>query len=138
MKGLWTVDTALAIPETLRPPMSDFNGVWNEMDKKSIKQREKEKKKREGGGWGRKKVVDTTPPKPLLNEGVMPNLMLISKNGSVQGDVNVVSGDGAARQAVLVAESLDGSVKLNVVSRPIHVIQFGIFIYLRHGLERIA
>lgn len=86
------------------------------MDKKSVRAREKEKKKREGGGWGRKKVVDTTPPKPLLNEGVMPNLMLMSKNGSVQAEVNVVSGDGAVRQAVVVAESLDGSVKLSVVS----------------------
>ncbi|KAF8601061.1 hypothetical protein BDV93DRAFT_251291 [Ceratobasidium sp. AG-I] len=118
VKGTWTVDTALIIPEALRPPISEFNGVWNEMDKKAIKQREKEKKKREGGGWGRKKVVDTTPPKPLLNEGVMPNVMLISKNGSVQGDVNVVSGDGAIRQAVVVAESLDGSVKLNVDASP--------------------
>jgi hypothetical protein len=94
--------------------MSAFNGIWNEMDKKAVKQREKEKKKREGGGWGRKKVVDTTPPKLLANEGVRPNLMLWSKDGGVQADVNVVS--AGPDMAVIVAESHDGSVKLSVVS----------------------
>ncbi|QRV82875.1 hypothetical protein RhiJN_10891 [Ceratobasidium sp. AG-Ba] len=112
VRGTWYLDTSLVIPEPLIPDISHFNGVWNEMDKKSIRQREKEKKKREGGGWGRKKVVDTTPLKPLKNEGVRPNLMLWSKDGGVQADINLVS--GAKDMAVIVAESHDGSVKLNI------------------------
>ncbi|KAG8710132.1 hypothetical protein FRC09_000288 [Ceratobasidium sp. 395] len=112
VRGTWYLDTSLFIPEALIPDMSNFNGVWNEMDKKSVKQREREKKKREGGGWGRKKVVDTTPPKLLKNEGVRPNLMLYSKDGGVQAEVNLVSGTNDV--AVIVAESHDGSVKLIV------------------------
>lgn len=94
------------------PDMSNFNGIWNEMDKKSVRQREKERKKRQGGGWGRKKIVDTTPPKPLKNEGVRPNLMLWSKDGGVEAEVHLVS--KARDTAVIVAESHDGSVKLTL------------------------
>ncbi|KAG8717206.1 hypothetical protein FRC08_007988 [Ceratobasidium sp. 394] len=116
VRGTWYLDTSLVIPEPLIPDMSNFNGIWNEMDKKSIKQREREKKKREGGGWGRKKTVDTTPPKPLKNEGVRPNLMLWSKDGGVQAEVNLVS--ETKDMAVIVAESHDGSVKLTSAATP--------------------
>ncbi|KAF8601060.1 hypothetical protein BDV93DRAFT_608300 [Ceratobasidium sp. AG-I] len=118
VRGAWFINTAIDVPEALRPPAPEYSGFWNEMDKKSIKQREKEKKKREGGGWGRKKTIDNTPPKPLANAGTRPNLMLITKDGSIQADVNVVSGDGVVRMAVVVAESKDGSVKLNVNAAP--------------------
>lgn len=42
--------------------------------------------------------------------------MLATKDGSIQADVNISSGDKNVRMAVVVAESKDGSVKLSVVS----------------------
>ena len=107
----------LEIPESLRPPMTEFHGFWNEMDKKAVKAREKERKAREKaakGGWGRKKVVvESLPEKRLANEGVRPNLMLASKDGGVQAEVSVSPGP-TREVATVVAESNDGSVKLTL------------------------
>jgi hypothetical protein len=82
------------------------------MDKKSFNQREKDNKKRGDG----RKFIDNTAPGPRTNEGVCPNLMLWSKDGSVQAEVNVFSADGVSRMAAVVAESVYGSDKLSVVS----------------------
>ncbi|KAJ1300501.1 hypothetical protein OPQ81_005314 [Rhizoctonia solani] len=118
LKGVWNLDTGLAVPESLRPPISQFYGFWNEMDKKSQKARERERKKHEGGRWGRKKSVEPYQPPKLANDGVIPNLMLSSKDGGVQAEVNVSASDGFPRVATIVAESSDGSVKLTVNGSP--------------------
>ncbi|KAH7335874.1 hypothetical protein B0J17DRAFT_57280 [Rhizoctonia solani] len=116
LKGIWNLDTGLPVPESLHPPISEFNGFWNEMDKKAQKAREKARKKHEGGGWGRKKSSEPYQPPKLANEGVKPNLMLASNDGGVQAEVNVSASDGVPRLATIVAESNDGSVKLTVNS----------------------
>ncbi|KAG9092713.1 hypothetical protein FS749_015493 [Ceratobasidium sp. UAMH 11750] len=108
VKGTWHVDTALVMPESLLPPLSECNGVWNEMDKNSIKRREKDGKKPQT--W----IYEPTP----VNQGVRPNLMLRSRIGRVQGEVHVTSGDGVPRMAVIVAESKEDSAKLQVTSAP--------------------
>ncbi|KAF8745730.1 hypothetical protein RHS02_01207, partial [Rhizoctonia solani] len=118
IKGVWNLDTGLPVPESLRPHVSEFYGFWNEMDKKSQKIREKERKKHEGCRWGRKKSNELYQPPKLANEGVMPHLMLASKNGSVQAEVNISSSDGVPRLVTVVAESNDGSVKLTVNGPP--------------------
>ncbi|CAE6476732.1 unnamed protein product [Rhizoctonia solani] len=118
LKGVWNLDTGLPVPESLRAPISEFYGFWNEMDKKSQKARERERKKHEGGRWGRKKSAEPYQPPKLANEGVRPNLMLSSKDGGVQAEVNVLASDGVPRVATIVAESNDGSVKLTVNGSP--------------------
>ncbi|KAG8686334.1 hypothetical protein FRC11_009112, partial [Ceratobasidium sp. 423] len=118
LKGVWNLDTGLPVPESLRPPISEFYGFWNEMDKKSQKARERERKNHEVGWWGRKKSVEPYQPPKLANEGVKPNLMLSSKDGGVQADVNVSASDGVPRVATIVTESNDGSVKLTVNGPP--------------------
>ncbi|CAE7151632.1 unnamed protein product [Rhizoctonia solani] len=118
LKGVWHLDTGLPVPESLHPPISEFHGYWNQMDKKSQRVREKARKKHEGGGWGRKKSTEPYQPPKLDNEGVKPNLMLASNDGGVQADVNVSASDGVARMATIVAESSDGSVKLTINSSP--------------------
>ncbi|KAF8684268.1 hypothetical protein RHS04_01625 [Rhizoctonia solani] len=118
IKGVWNLDTGLPVPESLRPHVSEFYGFWNEMDKKSQKVREKERKKHEGCRWGRKKSNELYQPPKLANEGVMPHLMLASKNGSVQAEVNISSSDGVPRLVTVVAESNDGSVKLTINGPP--------------------
>ncbi|CCO34553.1 hypothetical protein BN14_08655 [Rhizoctonia solani AG-1 IB] len=118
LKGVWNLDTGLPVPESVRPAISEFHGFWNEMDKKSQKAREKERKKHEGSRWGRKKSNDPYQPPKLANEGVIPHLMLASKNGGVQAEVNVSASDGVPRLATIVAESNDGSVKLTISASP--------------------
>ncbi|KAG8717205.1 hypothetical protein FRC08_007987 [Ceratobasidium sp. 394] len=108
VKGTWQVDTALVVPESLLPFISECNGAWNEMDKNSIKGREKNGKKHQT--W----IYEPTP----ANQGVRPNLMLRSRIGRVQGEVHVTSGDGVPRMAVIVAESKEDSAKLQVTSAP--------------------
>ncbi|KAF8750934.1 hypothetical protein RHS01_09063 [Rhizoctonia solani] len=117
-QSVWNLDTGLPVPESLRPHVSEFYGFWNEMDKKSQKVREKERKKHEGCRWGRKKSNELYQPPKLANEGVMPHLMLASKNGSVQAEVNISSRDGVPRLVTVVAESNDGSVKLTINGPP--------------------
>ncbi|CAE6446987.1 unnamed protein product [Rhizoctonia solani] len=118
LKGIWNLDTGLPVPESLRPHISEFYGFWNEMDKKSQKAREKERKKHEGGRWGRKKSNELYQPPKLANDGIIPHLMLASKNGGVQAEVNVSASDGVPRLATIVAESNDGSVKLTLTAPP--------------------
>ncbi|QRW11618.1 hypothetical protein RhiLY_10617 [Ceratobasidium sp. AG-Ba] len=101
VKGVWHIDTALAIPEALLAPLEQFDGVWNESDQKKKK---KDKGKRKSG--------DSTPTR--VNVNVRPNLMLGSKNGSVAGEVHVVSSDGIVRPGLIVAEGHNGSVSLDV------------------------
>ncbi|KAG8792602.1 hypothetical protein FRC12_005541 [Ceratobasidium sp. 428] len=78
------------------------------MDKASVKRRQKD---------GRKNQNLIYEPN-LANQGVRPNLMLRSRIGRVQGEVDVMSGDGVQRMAVIVAESKEDSVKLQVSSSP--------------------
>ncbi|KAG8717864.1 hypothetical protein FRC09_013555 [Ceratobasidium sp. 395] len=104
VKGTWHIDTTLVVPESFLPPLSECNGLWNEMDKASIKRREKDGRKNQN------LICEPT----LANQGVRPNLMLRSRIGRVQGEVNVTSGDGVPRMAVIVAESKEDSVKLQV------------------------
>ncbi|KEP49152.1 hypothetical protein V565_106720 [Rhizoctonia solani 123E] len=118
LKGVWNLDTGLPVPESLHPPISEFYGFWNEMDKKSQRAREKARKKHSGGGWGRRKSSEPYQPPKLNNEGIKPNLMLASNDGGVQAEVNVSASDGVPRMATIVAESNDGSVKLTVNSSP--------------------
>ncbi|KAG8788600.1 hypothetical protein FRC12_014405 [Ceratobasidium sp. 428] len=108
VKGTWHIDTALVIPESFLPPLSECNGLWNEMDRASIKRREKDGRKNQNS------IYEPT----LENPGVRPNLMLRSRIGRVQGEVDVMSGDGIPRMAVIVAESKEDSVKLQVNSGP--------------------
>ncbi|KAG8710133.1 hypothetical protein FRC09_000289 [Ceratobasidium sp. 395] len=52
IKGTWHIDTALVIPESFLPPLSECNGFWNEMDKASIKRREKDGRKNQSFTYG--------------------------------------------------------------------------------------
>ncbi|KAF8597977.1 hypothetical protein BDV93DRAFT_527042 [Ceratobasidium sp. AG-I] len=115
ISGTWHVDTALAIPERLLPPIADFDGTWNVDAQKARKEREKEMKKREREK-GRKSSVGLPPLAPLVE--VRPNLMLGATNGSVKGDVHVVSSDGAIRPATIVAQATNGSINLAANASP--------------------
>ncbi|KAG9098675.1 hypothetical protein FRC07_010604 [Ceratobasidium sp. 392] len=108
VKGTWLVDTTLVVPESLLPPLSECNGVWNEMDKASIKRRGKDGRRSQN--WIYEPIS--------VHQGVRPNLMLRSRIGRVQGDVYVTSGDGVLKMAVIVAESKEDSAKLQVSSAP--------------------
>ncbi|QRV82845.1 hypothetical protein RhiJN_10860 [Ceratobasidium sp. AG-Ba] len=105
ISGTWHVDTALTIPERLLPPITEYDGPWNQDVQKARKLREKEMKRREREG-GRTAL-------PMVPE-VRPNLMLGSTNGSIKGDVHVVSSDGLTRQVVIVAQGTNGAITLNV------------------------
>lgn len=113
VSGTWHVDTALVIPEQLLPPITDFDGSWNQDAQKARKEREKELKRRQREG-GRRSSGDLFPLPPLVE--VRPNLMLGSTNGAINGKVHIVSSDGLMRQAVVVAQGTNGSVSLVVVS----------------------
>jgi hypothetical protein len=76
LSGTWHVNTALAIPESLLPPFSTFDGKWNHEAQKSRKTRDKEQKRRDG--WWSKRIHGDLPPLPPVKE-VRPNLMLHSK-----------------------------------------------------------
>jgi hypothetical protein len=108
VSGTWHVDTALDIPERLLPPPSQFDGSWNQDAQKARKEREKETKKRE------RERGRYSPLPPMLE--VRPNLMLASTNGSIKGDVHLVSSDGLTRQALVIAQGTNGAINLNVVS----------------------
>ncbi|KAG8688111.1 hypothetical protein FRC08_011615 [Ceratobasidium sp. 394] len=108
VSGTWHVDTALIIPERLLPPITEFDGSWNQEVQKARKAREKEMKKRERG---------RQPPLPPVPE-VRPNLMLTSTNGSIKGDVHIVSSDGLTRQAIVVAQGTNGAINLTVNASP--------------------
>ncbi|QRV82851.1 hypothetical protein RhiJN_10866 [Ceratobasidium sp. AG-Ba] len=88
VKGTWHVDTTLAIPESILPPITDFDGRWNEDVKKARKRKT-----------------------PFPSE-VRPNLMLMSDYGSVNADVHILPSNRGP--ALIVAESKNGSVDLVV------------------------
>ncbi|KAF8601057.1 hypothetical protein BDV93DRAFT_546026 [Ceratobasidium sp. AG-I] len=106
VKGVWHVDTAMSIPEALLAPLDEFDGTWNEADQKTRKERRKLEKKG--------KYRSGASPIPSPNALVRPNLMLHSKNGAVSAEVHVVSSDGRERPTLVVAESQNGSVTLEV------------------------
>ncbi|KAG8732214.1 hypothetical protein FRC10_001156 [Ceratobasidium sp. 414] len=108
ISGTWHIDTALIIPEGLLPPITEFDGSWNQDVQKARKIREKEIKKREKG------KQPALPPVPE----VRPNLMLSSTNGSIKGDVHIVSSDGLTRQAIVIAQGTNGAVNLTVNASP--------------------
>lgn len=105
MSGTWHVDTALAIPELLLPPITEYDGSWNQDIQKARKLREKEMKRREKDG--------RRSPLPMVPE-IRPNLMLGSTNGSIRGDIHIVSSDGLTRQAVIVVQGTNGTISLNI------------------------
>lgn len=115
IKGVWHVDTAMSIPDTLLAPIEDFDGAWNETDAKARKERKKLEKK------GKRRSEDS--PMPSTARDIRPNLMLQSKNGSINADVHVVSSDGTARPALIVAEGHNGSVTLQVRDYALQPIQ---------------
>ncbi|KAG9124635.1 hypothetical protein FRC07_010845 [Ceratobasidium sp. 392] len=123
IKGVWHVDTALAIPEALRAPLEDFDGAWNETD---MKKRKKDK--------GKRKSSDPVPAAGP-DAGVRPNLMLRSKNGSITGEVHVVSSDGVVRPGLVVAEGHNGSVTLEVNSYATQPLR--IFAISKNGSVRV-
>ncbi|KAG9081487.1 hypothetical protein FRC06_005537 [Ceratobasidium sp. 370] len=108
ISGTWHVDTGLIIPEPLLPPITEFDGSWNQDVQKARKIREKEMKRRERG---------RQPPPPPVQE-VRPNLMLASTNGSIKGDIHIVSSDGLTRQAIIVVQGTNGSINLTVNASP--------------------
>ncbi|KAG9122791.1 hypothetical protein FRC07_000676 [Ceratobasidium sp. 392] len=110
VSGTWHVDTALIIPDRLLPPITEFDGAWNQDTQKARKAREKEMKKRE-------RSRGTQPPLPPVLE-VRPNLMLTSTNGSIKGDVHIVSSDGLTRQTIVVAQGTNGAINLTVNATP--------------------
>jgi hypothetical protein len=105
VKGTWHVDTALVIPEALLAPLEEFDGTWN-LNEQMRKKKDKKGKRRSSDS------VPTSNP----NAAIRPNLMLRSQNGSVGGEVHVVSSDGAVRPVLIVADGYNGSVTLEVVS----------------------
>ncbi|KAG8724156.1 hypothetical protein FRC09_000050 [Ceratobasidium sp. 395] len=106
INGTWHVDTSLAIPDSLLPPINEFDGKWNERARSTRKAREQAERKKTG-----------QPQSPIISE-VRPNLMLVSEYGAVRGDVNVISSDDSVRQAVIVAETRNGSIDLSVNASP--------------------
>ncbi|QRV97038.1 hypothetical protein RhiJN_25057 [Ceratobasidium sp. AG-Ba] len=88
IKGIWTVDTSLSIPESILPPITEYDGRWN----KDLKEARKDKK-------------------PLPSE-VRPNLMFMCNDGSIKADVHISPSKGGP--AMIVAESKDGCVDLVV------------------------
>ncbi|KAG8788599.1 hypothetical protein FRC12_014404 [Ceratobasidium sp. 428] len=123
IKGVWHVDTALSVPEALCAPLEEFDGEWNESDPKK---RKKDKGKRRSSD-----SVPTVGP----DAGVRPNLMLRSKNGSINGEVHVVSSDGVARPGLIVAEGHNGSVSLEVNSYTAQPLR--IFAISKNGAVRV-
>ncbi|KAG8793248.1 hypothetical protein FRC12_003385 [Ceratobasidium sp. 428] len=110
VSGTWHVDTALIIPDRLLPPITEFDGTWNQDVQKARKAREKEMKKRERGRG-------TQSPLPPVPE-IRPNLMLTTTNGTIKADVHVTSSDGLTRQAIVVAQGTNGGINLTVNASP--------------------
>ncbi|CAE6402228.1 hypothetical protein ACGC1H_000209 [Rhizoctonia solani] len=112
VSGIWRVDTALGIPERLLPPIAEFDGRWNREAQQARKARVQELQRRSGRLSGstrdqRSPFIDTRP-----------NLMFGATNGAISGDIHVVSSDGLARQAVLVAEGCNSSINLRIHASP--------------------
>ncbi|CAE6356682.1 unnamed protein product [Rhizoctonia solani] len=104
IKGTWHVDPAMPIPDALLAPIEDFDGTWNEADQKARKERKKLEKK------GKRR--SETPP-TSTNE-TRPNLMLSSTNGSVDAKVHVISSDDQPRTGLIVTETRNGSIVLDI------------------------
>ncbi|KAF8601054.1 hypothetical protein BDV93DRAFT_524955 [Ceratobasidium sp. AG-I] len=104
--GIWHVDTSLLIPESLLAPIEDFDGLWNEAQRKA--------RESQTGPQNKDQIRNNTLLSPRINGSIRPNLMLHSGDGSVNAKVHVVSSDGRTRPVVIVAESRDGSVTLEM------------------------
>ncbi|CAE6400461.1 unnamed protein product [Rhizoctonia solani] len=104
IKGTWNVNLAMSIPDVLLAPIEDFDGTWNEADQKARKERKKLEKK------GKRR--SETPPTPT--NGIRPNLMLSSNNGSVDAKVHVISSDDQPRTGLIVTETRNGSIVLDI------------------------
>ncbi|KAJ1300503.1 hypothetical protein OPQ81_005316 [Rhizoctonia solani] len=104
IKGTWHVDPAMSIPDALLASFEDFNGIWNEADQKAQKERKKLEKKGKGRAENR----------PLSPNAIRPNLMLSSSNGSIDAKVHVIPSDGQPRTGLIIAESRNGSIVLDI------------------------
>ncbi|QRV82852.1 hypothetical protein RhiJN_10867 [Ceratobasidium sp. AG-Ba] len=109
-KGTWLVDTALSIPESLLPPMTEFDGHWNE-DVRSLR----------------------TGNKPSESE-VRPNLMLVSQTAAISGSVHVL-GEGKDKVVIVAEAKTSGLVHLDVNADPGRVLQ--IFLHSHSGEVRL-
>ncbi|KAG8792641.1 hypothetical protein FRC12_005363 [Ceratobasidium sp. 428] len=106
INGTWHVDASLEIPDSLLPPINEFDGRWNKRAQSTRKAREQAERKKTG-----------QPQSPTIPE-VRPSLMLVSEYGMVRGEVNVISNDDSMRQAVIVTETRNGSIDLSVNVSP--------------------
>ncbi|CAE6357561.1 unnamed protein product [Rhizoctonia solani] len=112
VSGTWHVDTALEIPECLLPFITEFDGRWNREAQQARKSRAEPPERRPGSWSG------STRDQRFSFVETRPNLMLGATNGAIAGDIHVVSSDGLARQAVLVAEGCNGSINLRIHAPP--------------------
>ncbi|CUA67721.1 hypothetical protein RSOLAG22IIIB_07558 [Rhizoctonia solani] len=104
IKGTWHVDPAMPIPDALIASVDDFDGTWNEAEQKARKERKKLEKK------GKRRSDNP----PTSTNGIRPNLMLSSSNGSIDAKVHIVSSDDQPRMGLVVAEGRNGSIVLDI------------------------
>ncbi|CAE6487028.1 unnamed protein product [Rhizoctonia solani] len=125
IKGTWHVDTAMPVPDALIAPIQDFDGTWNEADQTARKERKKLEKK----GKGRSDNL------PTPTNGIRPNLMLSSHNGSVDAKVHVIASDDQLRTGLIVTETRNGSIVLDIKTYSIHPLR--IYALSENGSVRV-